>query len=208
MRTTPPGEDGTHGARALPISYSAPGTPPGQRTIINTQSLENDAAHEAEHPDGIAEAETPDVDFLHLVSIAEQQAQLYTAQVNRRAWSQSYRALHNEHYVGSKYTRPEWRGRSRLFVPKTRTAVRKDMAAVAASLFNNIDAITCLPGNEGDAQQRGAAAIMEELVNYRTDRTSGKASFPWFLVSMGARQDSTVTGICLTKQSWKQEFRK
>ncbi len=38
---------------------------------------------------------------------------------------------------GLKYTRPEWRGRSRLFVPKTRTAVRKDMAAVAASLFNN-----------------------------------------------------------------------
>lgn len=207
-RTTPPGEDGTNGARALPISYSAPGTPPGQRTIIDTKSIENDAAFAAEHPDGIGETEASGVDFLHLISIAEQQAQLYTAQVNRRAWSQSYRAFHQEHYVGSKYTRPEWRGRSRLFVPKTRTAVRKDMAAVAASLFNNIDAITCMAGNEGDARQRAAAAVMEELVNYRTDRTSGKASFPWFLIAMGARQDANITGICLSKQFWKREFRK
>ena len=110
--------------------------------------------------------------------------------------------------MGSKYTRPEWRGRSKLFVPKTRAAVRKDLASVAASLFNNIDAINCLPGNEADPRQRASAAVMEELVNYRTDRGSGKASFPWFLVSMGARQDAVLTGVCLTKQYWLQEFSK
>lgn len=208
LRTQPPGEDGTNGVRAMPISYSGQGTPPGEDGVLRAQSLENAAAFDAEHPDGLGEGQENDIDFLHLISLAEQQAQLYMAQVNRRAWSQSLRAMHNEHYVGSKYTRPEYRNRSRLFVPKTRTAVRKDMAAVAASLFNNIDAINCLAGNEGDPKQRAAAAIMEELVNYRTDRVSGKASFPWFLLAMGARQDATVTGICLSKQYWRQEFRK
>jgi hypothetical protein len=212
LQTQPHGEDPTAGTRGLPVSFSQDARPPGEDGLVRAVGpgeLENAAAYQAENPDGVArEADGEEIDFLALVAQAEQQAQLYTQQVNRRAWSQSLRAFHQEHYVGSKYTRPEWRGRSRLFVPKTRTAVRKDMAAVAASLFNSIDAVNCLPGDESDAQQRAGAAIMDELVNYRTDRASGKASFPWFLVAIGARQDADITGICLTKQYWKQEFRK
>ncbi len=150
----------------------------------------------------------PKVDFLQLVREAEQQSNLYLAQVNRKAWTQSYRAFHQEHFVGSKYTRPDWRNRSKFFRPKTRSAVRKDMAAVAASMFGSVTAIQCLPGNEGDQRQRAAAAVMQELVNYRTDRTSGKASIPWFPICMGAREDSLMTGICLSKQSWKLELRR
>jgi hypothetical protein len=148
------------------------------------------------------------INFLQLVREAENQAARYVAQINKRAWSQSMRAYNNEHFLGSKYTKTDWRNRSNIFRPKTRSAVRKDMAAVAASLFGNIDAVNCVPGNEGDIRQRGAAAVMEELVNYRTDRSSGKASMPWFPVAMGARQDALITGICLSKQSWKLELRK
>jgi hypothetical protein len=209
LRITPPGEDSLRGTRGIPVSISQPGTPPGEDGELRASELENSASDYAQNPPELRDdSAKSSINFLRLVRIAEQQAQLYTAQVNRRAWSQSYRAFHNEHYVGSKYTKPDYRSRSRLFVPKTRTAVRKDLASVAASLFNNIDAINCLPGNEGDPKQRAAAAVMEELVNYRTDRVSGKASFPWFLVSMGCRQDATVTGICISKQAWKQEYRK
>jgi hypothetical protein len=234
LRTTPPGEDPLRGTRGLPIGFSSPGTPPddgargqyagktGRGFIRDARwrgmsgvdqqpepddELENQAAAAAENPPELQQ-DVPDVDFLGLVRIAEQQAQLYTAQVNRRAWSQSLRAFHNEHFIGSKYTKPEWRNRSRLFVPKTRAAVRKDMAAVSASLFNSIDAVTCLPGNESDPRQRAAASVMEELVTYRCDTTSGKAGLPWFLVAMGARQDALLTGLCLTKQYWKLEYRK
>jgi hypothetical protein len=221
LRTYPPGEDDLANTRARPISFTGPGQPPGEDAIERAREaggqgggqsgpeLENTAAYEAANPEGVDDGQPgPGIEFLRLVREAEQQSQLYMAQVNRRAWSQSLRAFHNEHYVGSKYTRPEWRGRSRLFVPKTRAAVRKDLAAVAASLFNNVDAINCLPGNEADPKQRAAAGVMEELVNYRTDRTSGKASLPWFLISMGAREDTLLTGICLSKQCWKQEHRK
>ncbi|MGP0093130.1 MAG: hypothetical protein ACLPKB_24795 [Xanthobacteraceae bacterium] len=200
----PPGEDGTtpgrgrgqargYGARARPSQYLH-------------DELENEAS--AAGLPGPPPAADQDIDFLQLVREAEDQALLYVAQVNRKAWSQSYRAFHNEHFVGSKYSRPDWRARSKIFRPKTRSAVRKDMSAVAASMFSNIDAINCLPGNESDPCQCASAAILQELVNYRTDRASGKAAMPWFAVCMGARQDALIAGVCLTKQSWKLELRK
>lgn len=209
-------ESGTAG------SWRAPGyPPPGEDGLerpagkTNPDEIENEAAAISE-TEGLGGGDGDDFDddapelpdFLRLTRIAEAQAAMYMAQVNRRGWSQAYRAFHQEHFVGSKYTKPDWRNRSKIFRPKTRSAVRKDMAAVAASLFNNINAINCLPGDEGDAKQRAAAGVMEELVNYRTDRQSGKAALPWFLVALGSRQDSLLTGICLSKQSWKLELRK
>lgn len=194
--------------RGIPVSFYAPGAPPGEDGI--TAGLENRAqAYAAQLDDDDGGQDATDIDFLGMVRECESQALLYVQQANRRAWSQSYRAFHNEHYIGSKYTRPDWRGRSRLFVPKTRAAVRKDNAAVAASLFNSIDAINCLPGDESDPKQRAAAALMEEVVNYRVGgRATGKASIPWFLVAMGARQDAVLTGVCCTKQTWLQQHRK
>jgi len=196
-----------------PVSFNAKGTPPGVDGIRAAYGFEGDQAENtalqvASQPDGADRLEVPDIDFLQLIREAEDQALLYVAQANRKAWSQSLRAFHNEHYVGSKYTRPEWRGRSRLFVPKTRGAVRKDNAAVTASLFNSIDSITCLPGNEADPRQKAAASIMQQLVNYRTNRANEHAAFPWFMISVGARQDALLTGICVSKQCWKHEFRK
>jgi hypothetical protein len=187
LRTTPPGEDGLDNLYRHALAAAAP---PGA----------------AEESAAARPGETPD--YLHLITIAEQQANLYVQQVNRRAWSRSYRAFHNEHFAGSKYGHKDWSNRSKIFRPKTRSAVRKDGAAVAASLFGTIDAITCSAGDEADASQRAAAALMQELINYRTDRTSGRAAIPWFLTAMGARQDAQIAGICASKQYWKLELRK
>jgi hypothetical protein len=162
-------------------------------------------AYDAAMPDD--ERVDEEIPFLRYVREAEDQAQLYVAQVNRRAWTQTLRAFHNEHFVGSKYTKTDWRNRSRIFRPKTRSAVLKDQAAVAASLFGTVDSVNCLAGDESNSMQRAAAAIMEELVNYRTDRTSGREAIPWFQVAMGARQDTVLTGVCLSKQSWKLDLK-
>jgi hypothetical protein len=162
LRTTPPGEDGLDNLYQHALDAATPGSRPGAGA----------APERVEH--GV-------VDYLHLIAVAEQQANLYVQQVNRRAWSRSYRAFHNEHFVGSKYGHRDWSNRSKIFRPKTRSAVRKDGAAVAASLFGTIDAVTCSAGDEADPGQRAAAALMQELINYRTDRTSGRASIPWFL---------------------------
>jgi hypothetical protein len=167
-----------------------------------------DGAARDDHGDDDEEEVPTEAEFLQLVREAESQAQLYINQVNRKSWARSYKAFHNEHFAGSKYQSDDFRNRSKLFVPKTRAAVRKDLAAVAASLFGTMDAITCSPGNEADKQQAGSAAVVQELLNYRTNRASGKAALPWFYTALGARQTAVLTGICISKQSWKLEMRK
>ncbi len=174
-------------------------TPPGE------DGLER-AAERAAAPADDGPERKPD--YLHLVALAEQQAASYVQQVNRKSWTRNYRAFHNQHFADSKYLHKDWARRSKIFVPKTRSAVRKDGAAVAASLFGTVDAISCSPGNEADARQRAAAALMQELINYRTDRTSGRHAIPWFLTALGARQDAMLAGLCVSKQCWRLDLRK
>ena len=202
--STPPGEN-KHLIGGISSGYGTQPSADGMvLTDIAPDQLEN-LTSQVGLPEP-AEPE-PEINFLALVREAEAQSSRYLNQMNLKAWAQAMRAFHQQHFAGSKYNNPDWRGRSQFFRPKTRSAVRKDMAAVAASLFNNINAVNCLPGNESDPIQRGAAAIMEQLINYRTDGSSGRASMPWFQVAMGARQDALLTGICVTKQSWKIEYK-
>jgi hypothetical protein len=166
LRAKPPGEDSV-GPNNRYVPGLAKSNPPGEDGIDRAGSggesgeeLENAAAQMAAHPDGVDDdgQGEPEIDFLQLVPGQPPRLVAVAARLPQRA----LRRL--------EVHRPDWRGRSKLFVPKTRAAVRKDNAAVAASLFNSIDAINCLPGNESDPKQRAAAALMEELVNYRTDR--------------------------------------
>jgi len=206
LRSTPPGEDPVGDARVSQVGFFAHGSPPGEDGLDDLYRHALDAATPPGSAPERVSHDTPD--YLHLITVAEQQANLYVQQVNRRAWSRSYRAFHNEHFVGSKYGHKDWANRSKIFRPKTRSAVRKDGAAVAASLFGTVDAITCSHGDEADPGQRAAASLMQELINYRTDRTSGRAAIPWFLTAMGARQDAQIAGICASKQYWRLELRK
>src|ERR1700732_4299810 len=179
LRATPPGEDPVGDARVSQVGFFEQGSPPGEDGLNNLYQHALDAATPpGSAPERVGHGAPA---YPHLITIAEQQANLYVQQVNRRAWSRSYRAFHNEHFVGSKYGHRDWANRSKIFRPKTRPAVRKDGAAVAASLFGTVDAITCSAGDEADPSQRAAAALMQELINYRTDRTSGRAAIPWFL---------------------------
>lgn len=207
LRANPVGEDTVTTMRTR--ASSALDTDGGDDIYERAEKTNIDGAEDEDLGDEQDFDEKPtDAEFLSMVREAEAQAELYANQVNRRQWSQVYKAFHNEHFTGSKYDSPEWTNRSKLFVPQTRKAVRKDLAAVAASLFGSIDAVSVLAGNEGDPHQRGSAAVIQELVNYRTDRASGKASIPWFHVALGARQDSVLTGICCSKQSWKLELKR
>jgi hypothetical protein len=216
LRATPPSENATMGpggnaARSMP----APGEDGVEKPFEADDELENKAARAAgevgddDYDDDEDDNHKPsDKEFLQMVAEADSQSGDYLEQINRKSWERAYKAYHQEHFQGSKYGTTDYRNRSKLFVPKTRGAIRKDMAAVAASLFGSIDAVTCSPGNEGDAQQRASAAVIQELVNYRTDRSDSKASIPWFHIAMGARQTSLLTGFCFSKQSWKLEMRK
>lgn len=201
LRATPPGEDGVHRPRSA--------TPRDLERAEQGFQEEGEEGFFEEDDDGLEFDEKPsDNDFLQMVYEADQQALQYVNQVNRDSWQRGYRAYHQEHPDGSKYKSSDYNNRSRLFIPKTRTSVRKDMAATAASLFGTIDAVNTMAGNEADPMQRASAAVLKEIMNYRTDRANSKASIPWFHVAMGSRQTSLITGICLSKQCWKLELKR
>ena len=144
-----------------------------------------------------------DDQLLMLVRDAESLSSTYMETAFRTAWARSYKAYRNEHFDGSKYTSDQFKARSKIFRPKTRSAVRKNLAAAAEGLFSTMDAITINPQNDADPFQRASAAIKHELMNYRLSRNSGKAGIAWFQIAMGARQDSQITGVCISKQSWR-----
>ncbi len=203
----PPGEDSaTADGRGLIPSWAG-----GDEDELEN-AAQDDAEDAGDNDDdgegGYFDQKPTNEEFLQMVREASQQSAFYSNQVNKRAWERAYMAYRQQHFIGSKYSKNEFKNRSRLFIPKTRSAVRKDIAAVSASLFSTIDTIAVEPGNEADQQQRGGAAVLKELVNYRTDRSNGKAAMPWFLTALGARQTSLFTGFCVSKQSWKLELRR
>jgi len=147
----------------------------------------------------------PDVNFLNLISRADTVSKDYQARTIERPLSRSYRAWKNQHAEGSKYLGPAWRGRSRLFVPKTHSAVRKNMATAAAALFSTDDVVNISAQYEDDPIQMATAACIKQDLDYRLTRTSAKSGLPWFQIAMGACLDSQLTGICISKQFWEYE---
>ncbi len=168
---------------------------PPDRSSEETQNLA--PQQDIGEPDG--------VDLLHLVGTIDNICKEYQVQVLNAQLQRSYRAYRNEHATASKYLGVDFRGRSRLFVPKTRSAVRKNMASAAAALFASQDAIKVTAEYEDDPRQMASAAVLGEDLNYRLSRTSRRSGLPWFLIAMGGLLDSQRTNITVSKQYWEYE---
>jgi hypothetical protein len=147
-----------------------------------------------------------DFNFMALVQAAEDRDQTFKGAIQRHAWRKAYAAFHNRHESGSKYESERWRKkRSTIFRPKTRSAVRKNMAAAAASMFSTDDVVNVTPLYDGDPLRSASAEVLQQCLKYRLDRTAGNAGISWFLVAMGAHLDGQTTGVMFTKQFWEYE---
>tara|TARA_R110000868_G_C10962416_1_gene768663 strand:+ start:1012 stop:3231 length:2220 start_codon:yes stop_codon:yes gene_type:complete len=158
--------------------------------------------------EALADAELYDipvnVDFLKIVQYAETQNQTNAGHRNQ-AWQRSLRAYHNEHSSRSKYLGRLYSNRTKLFRPKTRSAVRKNLASVGNALFSTSDVVSIRAEHDSDPRKLASAAVWNEVLNYRLDRTSTKAGIPWFLIAIGASMDAQLHGICCSKQCWEYE---
>ena len=125
----------------------------------------------------------------------------------RARWNDSLRAFGNTHPSGSKYLSGDYRYRSTMFRPKTRSMVRRDEAATAAAFFANEDVVSITAADDDDPQQQASAEILKELLQYRLANADGADRIPWFLTLLGARQDAEVMGICVSKVGWEYEER-
>ena len=122
----------------------------------------------------------------------------------RTIWNSNYLAMNNKHLADSKYNSEKYRGRSQLHRPKTRTSVKKSDAGAANALFATSDVVSIEAGNPLDPKQAASAEVNKALLNYRLDRKSGRAGLPWFQVAVGAHNDVTLTGLCVSKQYWER----
>lgn len=141
--------------------------------------------------------------LLMLLAEGEQQSKRFNQTYLAAARERSYKAYRNEHFAQSKYATKRWEGRSRLFKPKTRAFVKKSMSAAANALFSTQDVVHIEPADNSNPQQVASAALKQELINYRLDRTNVRNGIPWFQVSMGAHMDALITGVCAAKTYWK-----
>jgi hypothetical protein len=118
----------------------------------------------------------------------------------RARWNDSLRAFQNMHASGSKYLSGDYRYRSSLYRPKSRTMVRRGEASTASAFFANEDVVSITAEDDDNPQQQASAGILKELLQYRLTKT-----IPWFLTIVGARQDAEVMGICIGKADWEYE---
>lgn len=125
----------------------------------------------------------------------------------KTAWARNLRAFQNRHMQGSKYDTFRYRQRSKIFKSKTRAAVRKNIATTAAAIFSTEDVVAVTAERPGDKLQATTARFLHGALNFRLDRTNRWAGPSWFQTVCGARQDTQIQGICVSKQYWEYEER-
>lgn len=119
----------------------------------------------------------------------------------RRDAENDLRQWKSLHARGSKYLSDSYKGRSRLFVPKTRAAITKAEAQAAEAFFSSMDVVSFTSDDEDDPLASGAAQFFQHLVQIRLTRPAPQG-IPWFLTCIGAYQDAHATGIVISKSYW------
>lgn len=127
----------------------------------------------------------------------------YQTRVLQPRWTSSYNAFNSQHDSNSKYSSARYRGRSRLYRPKTRATTRKKAAEAAASLFSTSDVLQITATDETDEFQAAGADIIANAVKYRLSREAENASIPWFMTCMGAHLTAQITSVAISMQTWE-----
>jgi hypothetical protein len=174
--------------------------PPAQMPDPNAADADEDAGPP---PIGGDDFPLTEDQLMRLVRSAYSQGTNYQQTVLQPRWLAAYNAYNNKHNSDSKYLTSRYRGRTRLFRPKTRSTARKKQAEAAAALFSTSDALIVRATDESDKKQLAAAELQGALLKFRLDRGSETAAIPWFMISMGAHLSAQQTGICISKQYWE-----
>lgn len=116
---------------------------------------------------------------------------------------QDIRQFQGEHPAGSKYHTDSYKLRSKLFRPKTRTAIRKNEATAATAFFSTEDVVGVRPMDDSDEMHVAAATVHKALLQYRLTRPHPHG-LPWFLTVMGGVQEALSIGVVASFQEWKR----
>lgn len=115
----------------------------------------------------------------------------------RKQFEDGLRMFQSRHPSDSKYNSASYKGRSKLFRPKTRSMIRKAESSAALAFFSSPDLVSIDPMVADNMQQVTSSVVMKELLQHRLTK-----SIPWFLTCMGGLQDAMNVGIVGSLQYW------
>lgn len=136
--------------------------------------------------------------WVKLARDAFQRSTTYFDNNIRKRMESDLRMFQSKHPPDSKYNSEEYKFRSKIFRPKSRSVLRKNEATAALAFFSNPDVMSVDPGNPDDMGQVMSSALVKELIQYRLTKT-----IPWFLTVIGAFQDSMNVGLVCSLQHWR-----
>ena len=136
--------------------------------------------------------------WLKVASDAYRASTSYLDANYRRQWERNIALFQSQHPTGSKYHTTGYAHRSRLFRPKTRSAIRTNEAAIASAFFATEDVVSVYPMNDSDIEQRESALVLKHLLQYRLTKT-----IPWFQTLVAAYQEALVMGSVISHQYWE-----
>ena len=116
----------------------------------------------------------------------------------KQRWEDDLRMFQSKHPRDSKYISDNYKYRSRIFRPKSRSVIRKNEATAALAFFSNPDVVSIDPQNQDDKMQVASSIAMKELLQYRLTKT-----IPWFLTVIGGFQDAMTVGLVASMQLWR-----
>lgn len=161
--------------------------------------MERPESYIGNHPE--PEVESPPDDGAKWVALARDAYKtsddFFSASL-RKQIEKNISVFHSKHPAGSKYHSEEYKYRSKIFRPKTRSALRRHEATAASAYFSTADAVNCTAENQNDPLAVQGANIGRDWLNYRLEH-----SIPWFLTCLGAYQDAMTVGVAISRQEWE-----
>lgn len=149
-------------------------------------------------PPVIDTAATPvEVDWLKRAQDAFQASSEWFNASVRLDLERDYRQFQGEHPPGSKYLDAAYKGRSKLFDPKTRAAIRRNEAIAAEAFFSTDDVVSIQAEDDSDPAQQAGAKMMQFIVQMYLGKV-----LPWFLLLSGAYQEAQKAGVCIGYAHW------
>jgi len=145
--------------------------------------------------------DTPQVDeWLKLAQSAFSTSETWMESNLRERWRKNIAMFHSRHPSGSKYHTDQYKYRSKIYRPKTRSSVRKNEAAAVSSMFGSLDVLDVRAEDSGDKEMTHVARFVKNLCQIRLERT-----IPWFKLAIASFQEANVTGTVISHQGWKYQ---
>ena len=151
----------------------------------------------------MSEISSADSKWIKLAKDAYSRSTTFFEKNYKKRFEDDLRMFQSKHPTDSKYNSDNYKYRSKIFRPKSRSVIRKNEATAALAFFSNPDVTVIDPVDPDNQMQAASAEVMQALLQYRLTKT-----IPWYLTVLGGFQDSMTVGLVCSMQVWRYKDKK